>query len=330
MKKNRISFAILIIGLFIFFPVFRIYGSGTSAQNAKFPQKAVTIVCPYGAGGGTDLAMRIMGEYAGKYLGQSVVVENKTGGAGSIGMLAVLDSRRDGYTLGSATADLITIPLLGITDRISLESFEVIGAVNGEPAAIIVRTDSPWNSLKDFLEDARKRPGQITLANAGAGNIWHLSALGLEDATGTSFNHVPYQDGAAAALTGLMGGHVDAAVCSVAEASANIASGSLKALAIAGDKRLDAFPSVPTYKEEGIDLVILAIRGVCVASDVPEAEKAILKEAFKKGINDPECKQKILGANMTYMPLDAEELKTTLVAMRSTFEKAVAIYNRQK
>ena len=190
------------------------------AHAGAFPEKAVTIVCPYGAGGGTDLAMRIMAEYAGKHIGQSVVVVNKTGGAGSIGLIAALDSRRDGYTLASATVDLITLPMLGMVDNINLEAFDLICTINGEPAAIIVKADSPWKTFQDFVDDAKKRPGDISLANAGSGNIWHLSALGLEDATGADFNHVPYQDGASAALTGLMGGHVDAAVCSVAEAAA--------------------------------------------------------------------------------------------------------------
>lgn len=318
MKKTVSFFLTLVLGLSLF-------ASGLTAGD--FPAKAVTIVCPYGAGGGTDLAMRIMAEYAGKNLGQSVVVVNKTGGAGSIGLLSALDARRDGYTLASATADLITLPMLGMVEGISLDAFDLICAVNGEPAAVIVRADSPWKTFKDFIDDAKERPGDISLANAGSGNIWHLSALGLEDATGTEFNHVPYQDGASAALTGLMGRHVDAVVCSVAEASANIASGDLRALAIAGDKRLDAFSEVPTYKEFDVDLVIVALRGVCAPKGVPADALAALRDAFAKGINDPDCKQKILGANMTYMPLDGDETAKLLRSMEPAFKKAIEIYN---
>lgn len=324
MKRLGMALILIMSGALVF------AGGSGEGEGAKFPQKSLTIVCPYGAGGGTDLVMRIVGEYMGKYLGQPVVVENKTGGVGTIGLLAVLDSRYDGYTMTSATVDLITLPILGMSDRIKADTFEVLGVANGDPAAIIVKADAPWNSLKDFIEDAKKRPGQISLANAGSGNIWHLSALGLEDATGASFNHVPYQEGAASELTGLLGNHVDAACCSVAEASAHIAAGTLKALAIAGEKRLDAYPNIPTYKEQGVDLVVIAARGVCVPADVPAAEKVILKEAFNKAVNDPECKKKILDSNLTYMSLNAEEGVKLFASMKPAFEKAIAIYNKTK
>ncbi len=294
-----------------------------------FPEKAVTIICPYGAGGGTDLAMRIMGEFAAKQLGQSVVVTNKTGGTGTIGLLAALDAKRDGYTLVSATADLVTLPFLGIVDNLKTDDFDLIAAVNGEPAAIIVKTDAPWKNLKDFIADAKKRPGDISLANAGSGNIWHLSALGLENATGAEFNHVPYQSGGAAAIIGLLGGHVDAVVASAAEAAANIAAGELRALAVAGDARLAAFPEVPTYKEEGVDLVIVAVRGVCAPMGIPAANLKVLREAFAKAVQDPECQKKILAANMTYMPKDAAGAESLLNEMRPAFAKAIEIYKQQ-
>lgn len=295
----------------------------------EFPVKAVTIVCPYGAGGGTDLAMRIVGEYAGKYLGQSVVIVNKTGGAGSIGLLAALEATRDGYTLAAATVDLITLPMLGMVDNVGLDSFDLLCAINGEPASIIVRADAPWNTLQEFVEAAKKAPGDISLANSGSGNIWHLSAIGLEDAAGIEFNHVPYQDGANAALTGLLGGHVDACVASVAEAASNIASGDLKALAVAGETRLEAFPNVPTYKEQGINLVIVALRGVCVPTGIPAANLKVLQDAFAKAIADPECAAKIRTANMTYLPLDAAQTASLLQEMKPAFEKAIKIYQDQ-
>jgi tripartite-type tricarboxylate transporter receptor subunit TctC len=322
MKRLAISFVLILIGSLLF------AGARGQRDAADFPSRSITLICSYGAGGGTDLAMRVMAEFAGPVLGQTVVVENRTGGAGSNGLLAGLDARRDGYTLVSATVDLLTLPLLGITDRIRMDTFEVLGAVNGEPAAIIVRTDSPWRTLNDFLAAARSRPGQISLANAGAGNIWHLSAIGIEEATGISFNHVPYQEGAASAITGLLGGHVDAVMCSPAEAAAHIEAGTLRALAVALDTRLEAFPNVPTFRENGIELISVAVRGVAIPSDVPEAQKAILRDAFSRAINDPGCRQRILDLRMTYLPMDAQQFQAMLDSMRPTFERAIEIYLR--
>ena len=320
-KKLIFTLTLILIGTMLFAA-----GRGQRAAG-DFPTRPITIINPYAAGGGSDLILRIMAEFGQQYLGQPVVVTNVTGAAGLNGMLAALDARSDGYTLVLGSVDMLTIPMLGISGRVRPDTFEVLAAANGDPASIIVRTDSPWATFSDFLADARRRPGQITVANAGAGNIWHLSAIALEDAAAVSFNHVPY-DGAASAVTALLGGHVDAVVANPGEVDGHIAAGTLRALAVAAEERLAAFPDVPTYREYGIDLVIIALRGVAVTADTPEHQKAVLREAFSRLVHNPDVRRRIEDARMTYMPMDAQQFQSVMNSMEASLSRAIDIFKR--
>lgn len=292
-----------------------------------FPTKNVTIVCPYGAGGGTDLAMRILAEAAQPVFGQTFTVENKTGGSGTVGLSETLAAAHDGYTLATASVDLITLPMLGLApEEVTREAFDPICIVNGEPAAIIVAADSEYDTIDDFIQAAIDEPGSIQLANAGMGNIWHLAAIGLELQTGAQFTHIPYSGGAAEEVAAVLGGHVDAVVCSPAEAASNIEAGELKVLAVANTERLEAYPDVPTFQEKDIDLTVVALRGLCVPADAPEEVRQALKDGFEEVINSDECKKLVEDANMTYMPLNAEETNEILDSMSGNFENIISTY----
>lgn len=299
----------------------------STAPAASFPTKTMTIVCPYGAGGGTDLALRILAECGQDTFGQVINVENKTGGSGTVGLTEALNAAADGYTLATASVDLITLPLLGLAPaEVTRDAFDSICVINGEPAAIIVKSDACWNSIDEFLDEAKANPGKIQLANAGMGNIWHLAAIGIELESGASFNHVPFSDGAASAIAAVLGGHVDAVICSAAEAASNIASGDMKVLAVANTDRLEAYPDVPTFQEKGVDLTVVALRGLCVNADAPEDVKQVLRDGFDKVIHSDACRQKVEEANMTYMPLNAQETDEILDSMAGNFEKIIAAY----
>lgn len=299
----------------------------TQTPSSDFPNKTMTIVCPYGAGGGTDLALRILADCGQDTFGQVINVENKTGGSGTVGLTEALNAAPDGYTLATASVDLITLPLLGLAPaEVTRDAFDPICVINGEPAAIIVKSDARWGTIEEFLEEAKTNPGSIQLANAGMGNIWHLAAIGIELESGASFTHVPFSDGAASAITAVLGGHVDAVICSAAEAASNIASGDLKVLAVANTDRLEAYPDVPTFQEKGVDLTVVALRGLCVNANAPDDVKQILKDGFEEVINSDACKQKVEEANMTYMPLNAQETDEILDSMAGNFEKIIAAY----
>lgn len=156
--------------------------SNTNNDNnsaTDFPTKPMTIVCPYGAGGGTDLALRILAECGKDVFGQTINVENKTGGSGTVGLTEALNAAADGYTLGTCSVDLITLPLLGLAPaETTRDAFDPICVINGEPAAIIVRADSRWNTIEEFIAEAKEKPGTVQLANSGMGTsgIWLPSA----------------------------------------------------------------------------------------------------------------------------------------------------------
>lgn len=304
--------------------------SEAAAATGDYPTKGVTIVCPYGAGGGTDLALRILAECAEEEFGQTFTVVNQTGGSGSVGLTETLAAAHDGYTLGFYSIDLVNLRLLDLApENINVDAFDAVCTINGEPEAIIVPADSKWETIEDFLQDAKDNPGTIQLANAGMGNIWHLGAIGVELQTGASFNHIPYDAGTSESLPALLGGHVDAVVCSVAEAASNIEAGELKALAVFGNERLAGYPDVPTMKELGYDVVVVAMRAIGVASDVPDDIKQAIKDGFAKVVNSDSAKEKCEQAGLTYMPLDAAGTEELLTSMTPGFEAIVSEYLSQ-
>jgi tripartite-type tricarboxylate transporter receptor subunit TctC len=170
-------------------------------------------------------------------------------------------------------AEITILPHLG-TAPADHKLFEPIMLVNMDPAAITVSVDSPWKTLKEFLDYAKANPGKVRMGNSGPGSIWHLAAAAVEDKTGIQFNHVPY-NGAAPAVTALLGGSIEAVAVSPAEVGSHVVSGKLKILGVMSDQRPKAFPGAPTFKEQGIDLVFGTWRGLGVPKGTPEPIKKI-------------------------------------------------------
>lgn len=259
--------------------------STTMCWGADYPDHPTEMVVPWAAGGGTDSLARAFAEAAKKQMGQSMVVTNKPGATGSIGFGDVARSKPDGYKIGMLTVELLIVPHLGIS-KTTFEDFALIARLNADPAALTVRADAPWNSIEEFLAQAKKAPGEIRVGNSGVGSIWHLAAAALQDKAGAQFNHVPFQ-GANPAVLALLGGHLDAVTVSPAEVSAYLSSGKLKMLAVMSDKRVKGFDAIPTLKERKIDLSIGAWRGLGVAKGTPQPIVETLKTVALKAMNDP-------------------------------------------
>lgn len=162
-----------------------------SALAADYPSRPIEMVVPSTAGGGTDVMARLFAETAKKYISQPIVVSNKPGASGGIGMTEVQRSAPDGYKIGVLISELAIIPHLGMT-KVTTNDFIPLGRLNGDPGLIAVRADSPLQSIEDLLAQARKQPGSLTMGNAGTGTIWHLAAAAVEEKTGVKFNHVPF------------------------------------------------------------------------------------------------------------------------------------------
>lgn len=253
--------------------------------TAEFPTKEVQIIIPYAPGGATDLVFRALAASTSKYLGKAVVVVNKAGGGGAVGFTEAAQSRPDGYTLVTAITPLTILPHQ-VKTAFTYKDFEPIINVVEDPAMFQVRADSQWKTLREFLDYAKKNPGMITVGNSGAGGGVHLIALAFEKAAGVKFNHIPFAGGGPS-VTALLGGHIHAVSVSPPEGIAHVKAGKLRIIALFSQKRMEAFPDVPTVREQGVDFSMSQWRGLAAPKGTPPDVIQKLHDAFKQGMEDP-------------------------------------------
>ncbi|MBI1387524.1 MAG: tripartite tricarboxylate transporter substrate binding protein [bacterium] len=293
---------------------------GCARQDARFPSKPITIVVPWSAGGGTDALARSIANQSSPFFGVPVNVVNRPGGTGAVGHSYGANARPDGYTVTMITYELCTYKPLGRLD-LTPASYRPVMQLNEDPAAITVQADAPWKSMAEFIEDAKKRPGEITIGNSGPGAVWHIGALKLERITGAKFTHIPHP-GAKPAVTQLLGGHIDAVAVSPAEVLQYLELDSLRCLGVMAEERDPQLPDVPTLREQGIDLVHGTWRGLAVPPDTPDDVVAALGDGFYKGFQTPEFQQIAKQALIGLRYRGAADFKTYLA---SEFESAAEV-----
>ncbi|MDM0113660.1 tripartite tricarboxylate transporter substrate binding protein [Variovorax sp. J22R133] len=299
------------------------------AAAADYPNHPIEMVVPSSAGGGTDVMARLFAEVSKKYITQPIVVSNKPGASGGIGMTEVQRAAPDGYKVGVLISELAIIPHLGMT-KVTTNDFIPLARLNGDPGLIAVRADSPFQSIDDLLAQARKTPGSVTMGNAGSGTIWHLAAAAVEEKTGVKFNHVPYQ-GASPSVMALAGGHVDAIAVSPAEIGSFVAAGKVRVLISMADRRLPPpYDKVPTFKEKGTDLVIGTWRGLGVPLNTPPEVVTYLREATRKTAQDPAFSEALLKANLQPAYMDGDQFKAFMNSQSDYFKKLLSGLTIQK
>lgn len=298
------------------------------APAAPYPDHPVELVVPSAAGGGTDTVARAFSEAMRKTLPQPLVVVNKPGASGAIGMTEVARAKPDGYKLGIIIAEAVIVPHLGPT---TLDAAELvpIARLNADPSAITVKADSRWNTIEAFLAFARAHPGEVLVGNSGPGSIWHLAATALEDKAHVRFNHVPFS-GAAPALVALMGGHVDAVAVSPAEVSAYVAAGKVRTLAVMADQRVRGFENVPTLRERGIDLSIGTWRGLAAPKGTPPEVLEVLAAASRKAVADPVFVAALRRQNLGIAYADAATFQAMIAADNARMKALAARINLRK
>jgi len=264
-----------------------------SAQE-PYPSRPITMVAPFPPGGIADLTARPVAAAMEKVLKQPVGVVNKIGAAGAVGMQFVATSKPDGYTLLLALSSISIIPeadkLFGRPPAFTVDQFAPIALISADPTILVVPADKPWKTAADFIEDAKKRPGQISYSSSGVYGTLHMAMELLSNAAGVKLRHVPYAGGGPA-LTAVLGGHVDALASGPAVVLPQIKAGKLKALAGWGDKRFPALPEVPTFKElgyPGAEFYIWA--GVFAPKGTPEPVLAKLRDTLRAVVADAEFK----------------------------------------
>lgn len=284
---------------------------GVAAQDA-FPSRPITIVAPFPPGGVADLTARPVAVTMEKVLKSPVAVVNKTGAAGAVGMQYVATSKPDGYTLLLALSSISIIPeadkLFGRPPAFTVDQFEPIALISADPTILVVRAESPWNTAKEFIDDAKRRPGEISYSSSGIYGTLHMAMELLSHAAGIKLRHVPHA-GAGPALTAILGGHVDALASGPAVVIPHIKAGKLRPLAGWGDKRVAALPDVPTFKELGYDIEFYIWAGMFVPSATPEPVAKVLRDAAKAAIQDGDFKSAMAKMETPIAYLDAPEFQ---------------------
>lgn len=271
--------------------------NGAAASGGDFPSKTITFMTPTSAGGATDLTARTLAKEMEKDLGVSIVVENRPGGSGSVGMEHLAGLPSDGYNIAVLPVE---VSLLGHQDyEIDPADYTFLGQANSQPGTIAVPASSPFQTLDDLINAAKDRPGSVSVSNAGPGSIWELGATELGNVADVKFKNVPF-DGGAPAVTAATGSQVDAVVAGIGETGPAHKDGRLRVLAVFTEERAPALPDVPTAAEQGHNVVIGSWAAVAGPAGLPadvakslesSLEKAVSSEAYisfiEKGGNLP-------------------------------------------
>ncbi|MDO4548476.1 MAG: tripartite tricarboxylate transporter substrate binding protein [Clostridia bacterium] len=285
------------------------------AFAADYPTKGIDVICPWAAGGGTDACLRALCMAAEKVLGQTMTVENRTGGGGIIGHSAIQTARPDGYTIGMITFELSTYDALGAAEM-NYNDFALLCRVNTDASAITVNT--AWaqaNNITDlnaFVDFVKANPGAVNVGVSAVGSVWQIGAGLFATEAGLDYTIVPYPDGAAAATTSVAGGHIEAVAVSLAEVRSQVDAGNLTILGVMDNTRSSLYPDVPTFQECGYDIEYGTWRGMAVSKDTDPEIVEILSAAFETAVEDPDFVEFMNNAGQKIAYLNAADFEAFL------------------
>lgn len=283
----------------------------TSAQTPAipWPEKPVTVVVPFPAGGSTDMVARAMAVHMGEKLGQNFVVDNRPGATGTVGAGMVKRAAPDGYTLlvSSLGAFVVAPHLLKSVPYDALKDFDYITVPVQAPNVLVAAANQKARTVKDVIALLKANPGKVSFASSGNGSSDHLSAEVFWQQSGTEGLHVPYKGGAPA-MNDLLGGQVEFSFQNVNAVLPHIRSGKLHAIAVTGDKRSPVLPDVPTLAEAGVaGAEVYSWQGMAAPKGLPAAVKKKLSEAAIAAMNDPAVKKRMLDQGLEVVASQPEE-----------------------
>ena len=256
------------------------------SSGQDYPKRPISLLQSVAPGGTRDMATRVLAGKAEKILGQPFVLSNNGGGAGTVALSIVAKEKPDGYRLvGCSSVNLIQIPQFR-TVPYKHGDFVPILHFGAPQTGTVVRADSPWKTLKEFVEYAKKNPGKISYSTVGVNSSGHLALEYIARTEGIQWTHVPYTGGVPA-ITALLGGHVQAE-SGTSEWIPHIKQGTLRLLGTHGERRMKVFPDIPTFKEQGYDFVSEVLQIIAAPKGTPPPIIKRLEEAFRKAMDDPE------------------------------------------
>jgi tripartite-type tricarboxylate transporter receptor subunit TctC len=257
---------------------------GTAAAQG-FPARPVTLIVPWAAGGTTDIGMRALAAATEKHLGQSIVVENRSGAAGTLGpgqMAAT--AKPDGYTISQIPITVFRLPFMTRTTFDPVKDFSYVVGVSGYTFGVVVKNDAPWRTFGELLADAKANPGKINYGTPGVGTSLHITMEQIAKQQGIRWTHVPYK-GSAETTQAVLGGHIHAVADSSGWAQL-VNTGQLRLLVTWGAARTKNWPVVPILKEVGIDMVSNSPFGIAGPKGMDPGTVKVLHDAFKKGMEE--------------------------------------------
>lgn len=257
-------------------------GAGSVFGASSFPEKPITVVVAYSAGGGSDIFARIMASAVekDKLLPKPLVVENKPGGSGGIGYGYVAGKKKDPYFLVTVTPSFLTTPLISNTP-FNLKDFTPIANFAFDEFTLIVNAASKYKSVQEVIADAKANPKKITMGGTALGGADSIAYYLIEKAAGIQFNYVVF-NGGGEVNAALLGGHIDMAVSNPGESLELYKAGKIRILGVFAEKRLGGLPDIPTLKEQGVNVVYVQNRGIVAPADIPADAHKVLEQAFFK------------------------------------------------
>ena len=298
--------------LFTFLSMASVWFISPSFAQEDYPNKTITMVVPFPPGGVADVVGRPVAEAMGRYLKQTVIIENKGGAGGGIGMAQVAKSKADGYTVLMALSSIVVLPeadkVLQRNPMFQLDQLKPIARFTADPTVLVVRADSPWKTYAEFVAYVKANPAKVSFGSSGNYGTMHVPMEQLKAATSTFMLHVPYT-GAAPAVMGLLAGQIEALSTGPASVVQQIKAGKLRALAHWGDGRLSSLPDVPSLKELGVPIAYAQWSGLFVPASTPAPVVEKLRQAAKFAAQDARANQALASAGTSFMFQDSPEFE---------------------
>ena len=283
-----------------------------AAWSQAFPTHPISMVVPFPPGGLADIVARPVAEAMSRDLGQTVVIENRGGAGGGIGMGLVARAKPDGYTLVMALSSYSVIPeadaLLGRNPMYAFHDLRPIARFNADPTVLAVRADAPWQTVKDFVDDARKRPGAINFGSSGNYGTMHVPMEILAQTAGIKMTHIPYT-GAGPAVVALLGGQIDAVSTGPATVLQHVKAGKIRVLGHWGTTSLAALPEVPALKDTGYNVEYAQWSGLFIPASTPEPIAQRLRSAARMAAQDPKVREVIQASGSPVLYLDTPDFE---------------------
>jgi len=275
----------------LLFVLLTVVAAGPAWAQEPYPTRPISIVVAFPPGGVADNTARPVAAVLERILKQPVTVLNKAGAAGAVGYQAAATSKPDGYTLLMALVSVSVLPevdkLFGRPQNYTREQLTGIARINADPSMLVVRADAPWKTLKDLVEDARKRPGEIVFTSSGLYGAAHIPMEMFIKAAGIKMRHLP-TTGGGPMMNAILGGHAQLVMTPVSLAAQHVKAGKLRLLAHSGAAPVAAYPEVPSFKSQGYDVEYTAWAGLVAPKDTPPPVIKILRDATRQAVKEPE------------------------------------------